>query len=195
MTKLPKFNELNTCHFVTTKVWQDKWLFGEEKYCQIIIDNLNFYRQKFNFKLVAYAILPWHLHLILTLSKKCNDISKVMRAMKSHSARQIIDYINHAGRRGPLTSPSKGRLGQGTQATHGGYPHRRMSEQKYRIWQLSFYDFNIYSDRKLHQKVDYVNNNAVKHGLVCDPVDYKYSSARNYYLGDDSIIKIDRIGL
>jgi len=193
MSRLPKFNELNTCHFVTTKVWQDIWLFKEGKYCQIIIDNLNFYRQKFNFKLIAYAIMPWHLHLILMLSKRCNDITKVMRAIKSHSARQIIDCIYYTGRRGPLTSPPIDNLGQGTQATRGGYPHRRMSEQKYYIWQPSFYDFNIYSDEKLEQKVNYVNHNAAKHGLVSNPVDYKYSSARNYYLDNQSIIKIDKL--
>lgn len=193
MVKLPKFNELNTYHFVTTKVWQDTWLFKEEKYCQIIIDNLNFYRKKFGFKLIAYAILPWHLHLILMLSKKFNNISKVMRAIKSHSARQIVDYIYHAGRRGHLTSLLIDNLGQGTQVTHRGYPHRRMSEQKYYIWQTSFYDFNIYSYEKLHQKVDYVNNNAVKHGLADDPVEWRFSAAINYYLGDDSIIKIDQI--
>ena len=193
MAKLPKFNELNTCHFVTTKVWQDWWLFREEKFCQIIIDNLNFYREKFGFKLIAYAVLPWHLHFILRLNGRFNDISKVMRAIKSHSARQIVGCIYHAGRRGPLTSPPIDSLGQGTQATHGGYPHCRMSQQKYRIWQPSFYDFNIYSYEKLQQKVDYVNNNAVKHSLVVDPVYWKYSSARNYYLGDNSVISIDQI--
>ena len=118
-----------------------------------------------------------------------------MGAIKSHSARQIVDCIYHQGRRGPLTSPPIDNLGQGTQATRGGYPHHRMSEQKYYIWQPSFYDFNIYSNGKLEQKVGYVNNNAVKHGLVTDPVDYKYSSARNYHLSDNSLIKIDPIDL
>lgn len=61
------------------------------------------------------------------------------------------------------------------------------------IWQRRFWDHVIRNDLDLEEKLNYINYNAVKHGLVSDPVDYKYSSARNYYLGDDSVIKIDRI--
>lgn len=35
--------------------------------------------------------------------------------------------------------------------------------------------------------------NPVKAGLVKDMNDWKYSSARNYFLDDESVIKIDRI--
>ena len=209
MSKLPKINELNTYHFITTKVWQNIWLLKEEKYCQIIIDNLNFYRKKFSFKLIAYAIMPWHLHLILMLSRKFNDISKVMQDFKSHTAKEISSY-QKTGRRKPSLSPY-------SQAASEGSPLpgvRNNAESKgtllpasyrwvdkgnvhtpciNRIWQRNFYDFNIYSYEKLEQKVDYINNNAVKHGLVSDPVEYKYSSARNYYFNDQSIIKIDEL--
>lgn len=235
MSKLPKFNELNTYHFITTKVWQNIWLFKEERYCQIIIVNLNFYRRKFGFKLIAYAIMPWHLHLILMLSRKWNDISKVMQQFKSHTAKEITSY-QETGRRKPSLSPysqaaSEGSPlpGVGNNTGGKGSPPSEVRNKKEslplsgtgnnagskvamlpasyqwidkgnvhtpcinRIWQRNFYDFNIYSYEKLEQKVDYVNNNAVKHNLVDDPVDYKYSSTRNYYLDDDSVIKIDWI--
>jgi len=232
MTKLPKFNELNTCHFITTKVWQDIWLFKEEKYCQIIIDNLDFYRNKFDFKLIAYAVLPWHLHLILMLSRRFNDISKVMQDFKKFTAIQIVqqlisdrridllqlfsltgrieDYPATLGRRRYAGSedpavPAESveyRPATGTpRSSDRGSKKPARSEdlavplrrRKYQIWLPDNYDFNIYSYEKLEQKVGYVNNNAVKHGLVNDPIDWKFCSARNYYLNDHSVIKIDDI--
>ena len=64
-----------------------------------------------------------------------------------------------------------------------------------KTWQNRFWDHIIRNDLDLEEKLDYINNNPVKHGLVSDPVDYKYSSARNYYLNDYSLIKIDNIDL
>ena len=42
------------------------------------------------------------------------------------------------------------------------------------------------------QKVDYIHQNPVVAGFVTDPIDYKYSSARNYGNDDQTIIEIDR---
>ncbi|KAA3657719.1 MAG: hypothetical protein DWQ10_12705 [Calditrichaeota bacterium] len=38
----------------------------------------------------------------------------------------------------------------------------------------------------------YIHNNPVKKGFVTKPEDWKYSSARNWICGDDSVMKIDR---
>ena len=42
----------------------------------------------------------------------------------------------------------------------------------------------------LRTKLEYIHNNPVQAGLVASPEEYKYSSARNYILGDHSIIEI-----
>lgn len=181
---LPKFNLIDCVHFITINTYRKEKLFKEDKYCQVIIDNLKFYRQKFDFKLSGYVIMPEHLHLLMQLSKEYNDISDVIRDIKSHSARQILYY---QGRRGPLTSHSKTCPGQGTRATREEYPHRRMSDQRFHIWQPDFYDFNIYSEKKLTEKLNYIHNNPVRANLCYNPADWKYSSFRNYYLNDNSI--------
>jgi hypothetical protein len=43
----------------------------------------------------------------------------------------------------------------------------------------------------LRTKLEYIHNNPVKVGLVTNPEDYKYSSARNYVLDDHSVIEVD----
>ncbi|MBV6478800.1 MAG: hypothetical protein HGGPFJEG_01557 [Ignavibacteria bacterium] len=54
-----------------------------------------------------------------------------------------------------------------------------------------FDDVVIITDRVLRTKVNYVHYNPVKAGLVLNPEDWKYSSARNYMFGDHSIIEVN----
>ena len=192
--KLPCFNENSYAHFITIKTHNNKPVFINEKLCGILISNLNYYRRQLRFKLLAYVIMPDHFHAIIWWdAEKYRElnISKIMRSLKSHTAREIIDLST--GSRGPLTSAVNKCLGQVTQTTRKKYPHRRISEQKYRLWQPSFYDFNIYSEKKFQQKLDYIHNNPVRAKIVEKPEDYKFSSFRNIFYNDHSIIKIDNL--
>jgi len=60
-----------------------------------------------------------------------------------------------------------------------------------KFWKHRFYDFNIYSDKKFYEKLKYIHDNPVKHGIIKDIANYKYCSWRNYELNDHSIFKID----
>ena len=51
---------------------------------------------------------------------------------------------------------------------------------------------NIWSDKKMLEKLDYMHNNPVERGLVSHVGDWPWSSWRFYYLGDDSMIAMDR---
>jgi putative transposase len=50
------------------------------------------------------------------------------------------------------------------------------------MWQPKYYVFNVFSEIKAREKLDYMHNNPVKAGLVDNPVDWPYSSARWYLL-------------
>ena len=54
-----------------------------------------------------------------------------------------------------------------------------------------FDDVLIHSKEQYEIKLNYIHNNPVKRGLVQRPEDWLYSSARNYLLGDHSIIRVD----
>lgn len=59
-----------------------------------------------------------------------------------------------------------------------GHPTRR----PFRLWQRGFYDFNIYTEKKLLEKLDYMHNNPVKAGLLLSPDSYEWSTGRPYSL-------------
>ena len=61
------------------------------------------------------------------------------------------------------------------------------------VWQRRFYDMNIWSEKKRFEKLNYMHGNPVKRGLVSSPDQWSWSSFRFYNLGDESLLKIDRM--
>lgn len=55
-----------------------------------------------------------------------------------------------------------------------------------------FDDEVIRNQKIIWTKIKYIHNNPVKAGLAEKPEDYKYSSARNYILEDDSILYVEK---
>jgi len=64
-------------------------------------------------------------------------------------------------------------------------------ERTGKLWQKGYHDHVIRNGRDFEEKIQYIHNNPVKAKLVDYIEDYTFSSYRNYYLGDDSLIKID----
>ena len=61
----------------------------------------------------------------------------------------------------------------------GSAPHYR--NWRYKIWQKGAgYDFNVYTERKLREKIRYIHANPVRAGLAETPEAYPWSSAANY---------------
>jgi len=51
------------------------------------------------------------------------------------------------------------------------------------FWQHRYYNFNIYREQKLMEKLDYMHGNPVQRGLVARSEDWTWSSARHYVTG------------
>jgi len=51
-------------------------------------------------------------------------------------------------------------------------------EEKDHFWQRRFYGFNVWSERKRAEKLYYMHGNPVKHGLVLEPEQWRWSSFR-----------------
>lgn len=64
---------------------------------------------------------------------------------------------------------------------------------RYQFWQHHNKPVELWSEKVIKQKVDYIHNNPVEAGFVTDAVDWKYSSARNFR-EDHTILKIDDMG-
>ena len=143
-------------YFITTNVKNNIPIFKDDSCCQLLINDLDYYRKELEFILYGYVIMPTHLHLIIHPSEK-TSIALVMKKIKGHSSYPINKYLN----------------------------------QKGSLWQEDYFEHIIRNKLDFKEKVDYIHKNPVKAGLVENMKEYKYSSYRNYYFGDESIIRID----
>jgi putative transposase len=163
---LPKFNDNSYAHFITTNTYHHYPYFRDEELCQIIAEELEFYSRKYGFALIGYVIMPDHLHLLVWWDKeeKPNlNISRVMNSIKTMTTKRIKRRLFYSG-----GVKYMGRLAD------VGQPTRR----PFRLWQPGFYDFDIYSEAKLLEKLDYMHNNPIAAGVVSSPECYKWSSWR-----------------
>ena len=60
------------------------------------------------------------------------------------------------------------------------------------FWQQNNKPIELWSLKVFEQKLNYIHNNPVISGFVTNPIDWKYSSARNYGNNDDTILEIDK---
>lgn len=177
---LPRFNENSYAHFVTTKTWHDHQLFRNAIYCDIVVDSLHFYSKWYHYELIAYCVMPDHVHIIIQWDAEKHialTISKIIQSIKSHSAKAIVAYQSTGRRKlslSPFSVASKGsRLPNDYAWIDRGNVH---TPSTHRIWQPSFYDFNIYNEKKLRQKIEYIHWNPIRAGLCRLPEEWLWSS-------------------
>ncbi|HEX9971441.1 MAG TPA: hypothetical protein VGD14_05160 [bacterium] len=72
-------------------------------------------------------------------------------------------------------------------------PRSGHKHHEYRLFQKGDYDFQVITPKKLIEKLKYMHENPVRAKLVEKPEDYPFSSARNYILDDDSLIRLDKL--
>jgi hypothetical protein len=65
----------------------------------------------------------------------------------------------------------------------------RQSELR-RFWQRRYYDFNVYTRKKMREKLEYMHANPIEEGLVEHPRDWPWSSW-SWYATGDGILKVD----
>ncbi len=68
--------------------------------------------------------------------------------------------------------------------------HKR--NNTYQFWTHESRAIEVYSNKFIEQKIEYIHNNPVVAGIVVSAEDYLYSSARNY-AGLENLLEITEI--
>ncbi|MEW6196129.1 MAG: transposase [Bacteroidota bacterium] len=161
--------------FVTTSILNFTKVFTTDAYCELLIKNIKYYQQKYQFEIIAYVIMPSHFHWIVKVDPKKGTISQIMRDIKKYSAWDILEKLERD--KSPLIN---------------NFNNPERLKQKRQLWIHRFDDEVIKNQKMLWTKIKYIHNNPVKAGLAEKPEEYKYSSARNYILEDDATIYIEK---
>lgn len=110
-------------------------------------------QKSYPFETVAICVLPDHLHCVWRLPPGDADYPLRWRLVKSRFSKLL-----------PRAMDAR--------------PGRREGERG--IWQRRFWEHLIRDAGDLDRHVDYIHWNPVKHGHVCDPSDWPYSTYREW---------------
>ena len=87
-----------------------------------------------------------------------------------------------------VTEARQGLLSTAVQALKLSVAMRR-SERPF--WLPRYYDFNVFTRRKLVEKLRYIHRNPLRRGLVDRPEDWSWSSYRHYLTGETGTVEIE----
>ncbi len=161
----------NPVHFVTASTYHRDRLFDSPRFQLRFIEILNQLRDDFEFRLLGYVLRPEHFHLLIW-SGELADPSRIVGSLKQRTARFMIENLQTCDRAWCRRMLEKITL-----------PRTVDDESHYRVWQRRFYDFNVWSEEKRIEKLDYMHGNPLERRLVKGPEDWRWSSWRFYTLG------------
>ncbi len=165
-------------YYLTLQVidWVD--IFSRKIYRDILIDSMDFCRKEKGLRILAYTIMTNHMHCIL--NARDENLSDILRDLKRFTSTKILKTIETIEesrkdwmlKRFEFAARSNIRSGK-----HQFWTHENHAEE-------------IYSNKFIIQKMNYIHFNPVRAGWVEKPEDWLYSSARNYS-GLNSLMDID----
>ena len=171
------YDKQGNIYFITTTVMNFDNIFSlGRKYNLILIDSLNYQLNEHKAQLFSYVIMPNHLHMVLYIPE-FQSIIDLMRDFKRHTSLEIRKLAEKERRYYLLE-----RLRSNAEFS---------KNQNYKVWMDRFDDLIITTEEMMGIKVNYIHFNPVKAGLVEKPENWEFSSAKNYILGDHSLIKIN----
>jgi putative transposase len=161
---LKRYYGLGHLHFLPFSCYRRLPLLDTVSARNLFVDVLKTMRERHEFRLVGYVVMPEHVHLLIS-EPVHGTPSTTLQALKQRVARDIR-------RNSRSLSPAHTT------------PH---------FWQQRFYDFNVHSVAKRREKLDYMHANPVKRRLVQNPCAWIWSSASFYADGTPGLVPIDPV--
>ena len=168
--------------FITTSTYRRNRLFTCQRFCWTFVETLRQVRQETGFLLIGWVLMPEHFHLLIQ-PQPAEHTVRFMQELKKRSAQQIIAALAR-NQSNPRCRTMLARL---------RLPLTVHSDSYHRLWQRRYVPFNVFTEKKYIEKLNYMHNNPVKRRLVDSPDQWPWSSFRFYYLNDSSVLSMDRL--
>jgi putative transposase len=153
-------------HFITFSCFERRPFLQSKEAKTFFLKILGEVRGQTGFRLAGYVVMPEHVHLLIDEPPGAPP-PKIIQILKQRVSRTLREEY------------------RGT-----SYRPANLADWK-RFWQRRYYDFNVYSEEKLREKLDYMHMNPVKRGLVSHPRDWAWSSW-SCYERNEGLLSVDR---
>jgi len=156
------YNLPNHAHFLTFSCYHRQQLLTSEDVLRLLTKTWDEARRRGDFDIWSYVILPEHVHLLIYPRNEKYEMSTILRLLKEQFTHRVVTIWQKTSP--PLLEML--RVERGERSLH-------------RFWQEGGgYDRNLYNWNKISSAIDYIEWNPVRRGLVSDPLDWEWSSAR-----------------
>ncbi|HOE35331.1 MAG: transposase [Chloroflexi bacterium] len=163
-------------YFVTFTVVHWLPIFINSESIEIINESLRFCIANKYLRVLAYVIMPNHIHLIVTDSDHNNErLAKTLTELRKFTGNKLADYID--------VSLSE-TLAQATR-------NKQLTDRVRQVWQAGWHAEALATEQFLAQKVNYIHENPVRKGFVLMPEHWRHSSAGYWVNGTESEIPLD----
>ncbi len=172
--KMKRIEQENHARYLTFSCYHRLGLFEIDRVKDAFVEQLSKTRERTNFHLLAWVIMPEHVHLLIWPQLPEYPVSRVTSGMKRAFGRVVIGRWREldAG----ILKKLEARNGQVRFWQHGGG-----------------YDRNIMGGHELNEKIRYIHQNPVQRGLVERAEDWEWSSARWYAGAREGVLSIDEL--
>ncbi|MGG7036547.1 MAG: REP-associated tyrosine transposase [Flavobacterium sp.] len=166
-------------HFITCTIvdWID--VFSRKSYRDSVIECLDFCIKNKGMVVYGYVIMSNHIHMIVQSSE--GNLSDLIRDFKKFTAKTILEKIQ--------TEPESRREWMLERFRLATETHTR--NKNYQFWQYGNHPEEIYSNKFMWSKLDYIHLNPIRAGIVEKASQYIYSSANNY-VNDTGLVFIEK---
>ncbi len=157
-------------YFLTLTIvgWID--IFSRQVYRDILLDSLRYCQQHKGLLLYAYVVMTNHVHLIAAVAEG-HDLVETIRSLKKHTAKKLLEAIKK--------EPESRREWLLYLFSYFG----KQVKQAHQVWQHDNHPIEVWSEKVILQKINYIHLNPVRANFVTEPEMWIYSSASNYLYG------------
>ena len=170
MSRNYKFHNPKGIYFVSFAIveWID--VFTRNQYKDIIIKSLEYSQKEKGMEIYAWCIMTNQVHLIFRSIKKQKP-ELLLGDIKRYTSKAIIKAILENSRE----SRKEWLLEQFKKAGA-----KSSNVNKYQFWRHDNKPIELWSNKVIDEKINYIHNNPVEEGLVFKAEYYAYSSAIDY---------------
>jgi putative transposase len=174
------YNDEGHAHYLTFSCYRRLPLLSRDRSRQWFIDALIAARDKLDFDIWAYVIMPEHAHVLVWPRRKVYRIQSILAAIKRPVAVKAKQFLIDTQRNDWLQrlTVRKGR------------------RMVFRLWQSGGgFDENLWNEQPVANVIDYIDDNPRRRGLVIRATDWWWSSARWHAGERDGPLAVDHVRL
>jgi putative transposase len=156
MSERQIYDDEKHAQFITFSCYKRRKLLNFDPAKRIVIGTLGSQLATHGGLCIGFVVMPEHVHCLVWFDEP-GHLSPFMNHWKDQTSLKIKDLY---AKRFP--------------------EYCSTIEETDPAWQARYYPFNVFTEKKLVEKLDYMHLNPVRRGLVVRAVDWKWSSARWY---------------